>query len=48
MFDQVKKYLRIKAEAMKNMQNGDLEGYISNLREMYELRTVIPNPEVPT
>jgi len=43
MLHQVKKYIRIKAEAMQKMKSGDLEGYIGKLRELYELRRAIPN-----
>jgi hypothetical protein len=43
MLDQLKKYLKLKAEAMQQMQKGDVEGYVKKLRELYELRSVFPN-----
>ena len=49
MLEQLKKYLKLKAEAMKKMQTGDLEGYLGTLREIYELRTILPkHAPVPT
>ena len=46
MLNNLKKYLKVKAEAMQKMQMGDLEGYMSNLREMYKLRMLIPTSKI--
>ena len=45
MLDLVKKYLKVKAEAKRLMGIGDLDGYMNSLREMYELRNLIPQTQ---
>lgn len=49
MLEQLKKYLKLKAEAMSKMQKGDVEGYLGTLRELYEIRSILPkHAPVPT
>jgi len=45
MLDRLKKYLSVKAEAKKKMEMGDLEGYMTNLLELYRIRMLISTPD---
>jgi hypothetical protein len=38
MLSNVKRYLRLKQEAMRLMMNGDLARYMHKLRELHELK----------
>lgn len=46
MLNEVKKYLKLKAEAMQKMQTGDVEGYLGKLRELYEMRSLFPKTSI--